>query len=406
MLSVLVAGLCLGAVAAIPDPKELEASLWTDLLDRWFPTCVDPKGGFRQNFGPDFKPHDDGARGLVFQSRMTWVCASVADGRPAFAKYARHGVRFLKDRMNGGLTWSLDKNGKPAKERHAYGISFAIYGLAAAGRHLKDAEALRLAQRAFRYLEEHHYDRKHGGYFEATDLRGRAKLSGKGRDSIGTLYGQKSQNTHLHLLEAFTELYRAWPNPLVKKRLTETLGLFNKELFAAPGHLTLFVRRDWTPASTDTSYGHDVEAAHLMLDAADALGRRDDPLVMKRARQLVDNSLAHGWDEKSGGLYNMGNAAGATDKRKIWWVEAEALLGFATLWTRTQDPRYGEALADEWAFIKAHGIDHERGGWYEETAEDGTPKRNLPKGHAWKAAYHDGRALLFTARLLRKVERR
>jgi len=397
MLSLLVAGLCLGAAATIPDPKELEVSLWTDLIDRWFPACVDPKGGFRQNFGPDFAPHDDGARGLVFQSRMTWVCATLADQNPKFKAYARHGVQFLKGRMDGGLTWSLDKDGKPTTgERHAYGISFAIYGLAAAGRHLKDEEALTLAMRDFHFLEEHHHDRQNGGYYEATDAQGKPKLTGEGADSIGTPYGQKSQNTHLHLLEAFTELYRAGHDPLVKKRLAELLDIFTNRLFAEPGHLTLFVQPDWTPISHDTSYGHDVEAAHLMLDAADALGNHD-PLILKRSERLLDNALAHGWDHEQGGIYYSGNDQGPVDKSKNWWAQAEALLGFATLWTRTHEPRYGKALAEEWAFIKAHQIDHAHGGWYEDAA-----KTDMPKGHFWKAAYHDGRALLFTARLLRK----
>jgi mannobiose 2-epimerase len=391
MLSLLVAGLFLGAAATIPDPKDLDKALWTDLVDRWFPACVDPKGGFRQNFDKDFVSQDDGARGLVFQSRMIWVCATLAGQNPKFKAYAHHGVQFLKDHMDGGLTWSLDKEGQPtATERHAYGISFAIYGLAATARHLKDKEALELANRAFRFLEEHHHDAQNGGYYEATDAQGNPKLTGVGGDSIGTPYGQKSQNTHLHLLEAFTELYRAGHDPLVKKRLAETLGLFTKQLFAEPGHLTLFVQPDWTPVSHETSFGHDVEAAHLMLDAADALGDHD-PLILKRARQLIDNALKNGWDHEHGGIYYTDK-----DKSKIWWAEAEALLGFATLWTRTHEPRYSQALADEWAFIKAHQIDPEHGGWYEDA-----DKRDMPKGHAWKAAYHDGRALLFTARLLR-----
>ncbi len=385
---------------ALPAPEELETSLWRDLLDRWFPACVDPKGGFRQRFGPGFEPMDDGARSLVFQSRMIWVCANVAAERPEFAKYAQHGIRFLREKMAGpvgSFVWALDPRGRPmSDEIHAYGLSFALYGLAAAGRLLGDEEALDMARVLWRFLEWKHHDPEHGGYFEATTASSLVpKLEGHGVDAIGTPYGQKSQNTHLHLLEAFTETYRAWPEPLVRKRLEETLALFTQELFAESGHLVLFAHHDWTPASAETSYGHDIEAAHLMLDAADALGP-DDPLVMRRARALADNVLAKGWDAKDGGIFYAGTDDGPTARVKNWWAQAEALLGFATLWSRTRDERYAQALSKEWAFIRDHQIDQARGGWYEEV---GRPE--MPKGHAWKAAYHDGRALLFTARLLK-----
>lgn len=401
MISLMLATAVVGALGVLPDPKEIEASLWRDVLDRWFPACVDPQGGFRQRFGPAFEPQDDGVRSLVFQSRMVWVCASVAAQRPAFGTFARDGARYLRERFqdkaSGALVWSLAPDGRPTTdERHAYGIAFAVYGLAATARLGGDKESLECAKRAFGYLERFHHDPVSGGYFEATDGQGQPKLDEKGEDSIGTPFGQKSQNTHLHLMEAFTELYRAWPDRLVRKRLEETLGLFTKELFAEPGHLVPFTRRDWTPVSKDTSYGHDIEAAHLMLDAAKALGHRDDPLVLRRARALADNVLAHGWDAESGGIYYGGDEGGPTQRMKNWWAEAEALLGFATLWKRTGDPRYARALSTTWTFIRDNQIDHAHGGWYEEV---GRPE--MPKGHAWKAAYHDGRALLFTARLLR-----
>ncbi len=383
----------------LPPPEEIEESLWRDLLDPWFPACIDPAGGYRQQFGPAFEPMGDGVRNLVFQSRMIWVCASVASIRPKFADYARHGVRFLKERMDGGLTWSLDAEGEPrTAERHAYGIAFAIYGLAAAARHLGDPEALAMAVRAHDYLAAAHADPKNGGYFEVSDTEGRAKLSGDGVDAIGTPYGQKSQNTHLHLVEAFSELYRAHPDPSVAANLQRMLQIFTGELFDPSGHLHLFAQPDWTPASTDISYGHDIEAAHLILDAADALGVQD-VRIDHCTRALADHTLAHGWDKEFGGIFYSGTAEGPIRGSKNWWAQAESLLGFTTLWSRTGDPRYEQALAKQWAFIRDHQIDPGCG-WHEEVERDGTPRLGL-KGHGWKAAYHDGRALLFTARILR-----
>lgn len=400
LCGLLVLAVFLGTFS-LPSPEELRETLWRDLLDRWFPACIDPAGGYRQRFGPKFEPEDDGSRGLVFQSRMVWVCATMAELRPEFREYAEHGVGFLKERLfdasSGAFVWGLDADGSPVSdERHAYGIAFAIYGLAAAGHRLGNAEALAMAQQAFGYLERHHRDAEYGGYFEATGPERRPRLKGGAKgDAIGTPYGQKSQNTHLHLMEAFAELYRAWPDASVRRRLEETLQLFTGPLFAEPGHLTLFVERNWSPASRETSYGHDIEAVHLMLDAAEALGRGEDGLVLSRVRALADNVLARGWDVERGGIFYAGDDDGPMNRMKNWWAEAEALLGFAALWKRTGDVRYRDAAAGAWAWIRDHQIDRKNGGWFEEA---GRPE--MAKGHAWKAAYHDGRALLFTSRLL------
>ena len=324
---------------------------------------------------------------------MVWLCATVSGERPEFGEYARHGVRFLRDHLSGGLAWSTEE----VTERHAYGLAFAVYGLAAAARHLGDAEALAMARTAFDSLEAHHRDAIYGGYFEATDASGRPLLEGPGKgDLIGTPYGQKSQNTHLHLLEAYTELLRAWPDPHVGERLVALRDILTGRFLTEAGSLTLFTARDWTLASDKRSYGHDIEATHLLLDAEEALGKGPGRgPTLHCAVALADHTLRHGEDAE-GGFFNLGDADGPTDRRKIWWVQAEALLGFATLWRATGDERYQDALARTWAFVQTEHIDPQRGGWIEEAGRPETPK-----GHAWKAAYHNGRALLLTARLLR-----
>lgn len=329
---------------------------------------------------------------------MVWVCATAASERPEFATYARHGLDFLQRmaRPDGAFAWEADRNGlATTDEVHAYGLAFAIYGLAAAARHLGDGASLRAARGAFEYLERVHRDERYGGYFEVS-LEGRPKLTGEGGHAIGDDYGQKSQNTHLHLMEAYAELLRAWPSDLVRERLRELVEILAERLFtpeAPGGHLTLFAHPDWTPVSREVSFGHDIEAAHLLLDAADALGYEDEA-ILARACALADHTLAHGWDPV-GGIFYGGVGGTVDDRRKNWWAEAEALLGFATLAARTGAERYWRATAETWAWIRDHQIDRVHGGWCEEADQP-----EMPKGHPWKAAYHDGRALLFTARLL------
>ncbi len=388
----------------LPTSEELEASLWRDLLDRWFPACIDPTGGYRQNFDADFRPTGDRSKGVVFQSRMVWVCAAVASIRPEFASYARHGVEFLRDHLDAGLAWSVAEDGKRVEERHAYGLAFAIYGLAATARHLGDEEALAMAQRLYRYLNASHADAESGGWIETSGPDGMPRLAGEGRDVIGTSYGQLSQNTHLHLLEAMAELHRVWPDPQVASDLRTLIQILASDLKGESGHLCLFVDRTWHPTSPDVSYGHDIEAAHLLIDAARQYGTiptdpgdDDAPDADRAIRALGQSALTEGWDAEAGGLFYGGGTSGPTDRAKNWWAQAEALLGFAALWRYTGESRYADALAQQWAFIRDHQIDRVRGGWFEETG-----RFQMPKGHAWKAAYHDGRSLLFTARLLRE----
>ncbi|CAN5672032.1 cellobiose 2-epimerase [soil metagenome] len=394
----------------MPSRAELEASLWNDLLTPWFPACVSHEGGFDQAFAADWSPLEDPSRFLVFQARMTWVAAVVSETgherADAFSGYARHGVRFLLDEMRDRETrafrWIVRREGGHAEERHAYGQAFAIYGLAAAARALRSEEALEGAQGAFRWLELAHYDPRHGGWFEAATPSGETVLEGRSKgDAIGTPYGQKSQNTHLHLMEAYAELYRVWPDALLGERLEELLRAFQERFFVEEGWLHGFVEADWRPVPGTVSHGHDVEAAHLMLDAASALGRRDDPVTTDRARRLVDYALRTGWDAAGGGFVYAGSPAGEVlDFTKNWWVQAEGLLAVATLASRTGEARYAEALEAQWGWIREYQIDRAYGGWHESVDLAGEPQGLDQKGHAWKAAYHDGRGLLYSARLL------
>jgi mannobiose 2-epimerase len=400
-----------GQAAALAN--EMLESLWNDLLGPWFPRCVSPEGGFDEEFGRDWTPGNTGSRSLVFQSRMIWTCAKAAEtGASAYEEHALHGLSFLADKMAarepGEYQWATTKDGAPrgvySAQRHVYGSAFAIYALAATAKAFRSDRALTLAKQAFEWIENRLYDPVSGGYFECCDDTGKPILSPTSElevDGIGTPYGLKSQNSHLHLLEAFAELHRVWPDPHLKKRLQELLDIFLDRLYVEPGWLHCFVQTDWTPVPGYVSHGHDVEAAHLILDAAGELGLAEDQAVTAKTRALIDYALANGWDGNGGGFYNSGTPDGrVSDHSKIWWVQAEGLLGLTTLLSRTGDPKYREALESQWAWIRNHQVDHEFGGWWECVDRSGLPIAPLDKGHAWKAAYHDGRALLQSSRLL------
>ncbi len=265
---------------------EIESSLWRDLIDPWFPACVDRQGGFWQVFDKAWHRQPSGSRSAVFQARMTWVAATLASvpGQRAeqFREYALHGAQYLSDLFvsaeNGSVRWALTKTDLPrdeyAVDGHSYGASFVVFALAAVHRHLGSTEALDQAKRVFGWLETYAHDKKHGGYFEAISAKGLPVLTKPnkpalrdGTDQIGTPYGLKSQNTHLHLMEAFSELAKSWRDPLVLERLREVRDVINEKLFDPAGWLQVYTKPDWTPIPDRVSYGHDIEAAHLLLDA-------------------------------------------------------------------------------------------------------------------------------------------
>jgi mannobiose 2-epimerase len=398
---------------------QVEASLFRDDLNKWFPAAIDDKhGGFLENFRYDWSPGRAGVKSIVYQSRLTWLSAAAALRYPKDAEryraITRHGVQALAGKMwdpiHGGFFWAVDDSGKPTgdhgPEKHAYGNGFGIYSAAASFQATHDPAALELAKMAFAWLDQHAHDAEHGGYYEALTVEGRPNLTAEGRDAIGTPYGQKSMNTHIHLLEALTTLHEVWPDPTVTARLREVFDIILTKVYAEPGYQHMFFRPDWTPVPSPESYGHDIETGYLLTEAAAALGMADDPAVLHTARNLVDHPLEVGFDHERGGFYDSGTVDGRDLKtEKIWWVEAEGLNALRLMHERygSQTPKYWDAFVKQWDFISRHQIDSEHGGWYPTVNADGNPQARRAKSDAWTEGYHQGRAMLNVTERLRKL---
>jgi mannobiose 2-epimerase len=407
-----------GAGPAQVSAARIRRSLRADLLDCWFPRCVSPHGGFHQDYQRDWTPISGDSRSLVFQARLTWVAGAVAQsgGKKArdYCGYARHGLEFL-ERMaaasGGAFLWDTDPAGRPigpfARQVHAYGMAFAIFALAEAARALSSERALAAAKRAFHYLELYHHDAEHGGYFEVTNGAGRPILSPRlwrRRDAIGTRFGLKSHNSHLHLLEAFISLHSLWPDERVTERLNELVGLMTGSFWIEPGRSRHYMTREWHAVGESWSSGHSLEVAHLLLAAAHALGRPQDGQLLGSATTLVETALAEDWHSEGGFFDALAQDRLLPGPVKTWWVQAEGLAALASLYAATGEQRYRNLLDRHWAWIENSQIDREHGGWFESVAADGRPVGNLRKGHRWKDAYHEVRASLMAAAILDGVE--
>src|SRR4051794_24939058 len=363
--------------AADATRDDVEKALVDQHLHAWFPRCLDREhGGFLCDFNYEWQAAGEQPKTVVYQSRMTWLASRAAEryGRddPRYLEAARHGFAHLQnvqwDKDRGGWYWKLDRAGHPTSAwrdaKHAYGVSFGIYACAAYYRATKDPKGLDLAKEAFAWLEKHGHDRKGLGYFEffaadgtpiLTDDANPFSKANNGRDCIGTRVGYKSMNTHIHLLEAFTELYGVWPDALLKERTAELLAIIRDKVVAPPGAMHQFFNTDWTPVPDVDSFGHDVETAYLLIEAAEALGMKDGPEMartLKTAKSLLDHALDYSWDDKAGGFRETGGTFGPVhDNTKVWWSQAEGLNALLLMSRKfPDDPRGYRKLFDrQWA---------------------------------------------------------
>jgi mannobiose 2-epimerase len=276
-----------------------------------------------------------------------------------------------------------------------YGQAFYIYALAEYHHAFGERTALEQARETFELVERYAHDAQFGGYIEvcrrdwspAADSR----LSDKDMDE------KKSMNNHLHLLEAYTNLYRVWPDPRVAERLRELLQLFlDLILDARTGHFHHFFDEQWKVRSDNYTFGHDIEGSWLLCEAAEVLG--DAPLLARAGRaalRLAEVALAEGL-QPDGGLCYEGQAERVTDAGREWWPQAEAVVGFLNAFQLGGERRFLDAASHAWNYIERYIVDHVHGDWYWRVYPDGQPDLRQPKVSEWKGPYHSARACLET----------
>jgi mannobiose 2-epimerase len=411
----------------------LRRSLHEDVMALWYPRAIDSTyGGYRTHFAHDWTPLDPQRKFVVTQARHLWTTARMHEAAPRndslYLRAARHGARFLQNEMwdedQGGFYSLVDRQGSVLNDggaytatKTAYGNAFAIYGLARYYAATGDTSALRLAQRAFRWLEMNAHDKTYAGYFRNLHRDGTPYPDGYDAETPS-----KSQNSTIHLLEAFTTLYEVAPEtPRLRDRLEELLVITRDTMTTDRGTLQLFYERDWTPISYQdssmavrrtnverdhVSFGHDVETAFLMLEATEALGREPDSTLAVGTR-MVNHALKYGWDSENGGLHDGGLVVGpdsvhVAQSSKEWWVQAEALHTFVLMDERRPDGRYdyGARARATWNYIDRFLIDAQHGGWHVYGLDETPEARTRPKATIWKATYHNSRALLRSIEML------
>ena len=302
-------------------------------------------------------------------------------------------------------------------KKKIYGQAFCLYALAEYHRVFDEPSALEQAVRIFDLIEAHAHDDRHGGYFEVMSRNWQPcedmRLSDKDMNE------KKSMNNHLHLLEGYTNLMRAWPawrgrpglasrgrpalgleeeeqgQDALATRLRDLIELFRKHIVNAEGtHFQHFFDEAWTPRSDSYTFGHDIEGSWLLCEAAEVLGDRhlmDE--VQSVAVRIARSVLEEGLDEDGGLLYE-GRDGQIINPNREWWPQAEAVVGFYNAWQLTGDQAFHEAAVRCWRFIQERVVDREHGEWFWCIRPDGTPDAEQPKVSAWKGPYHNGRCCL------------
>lgn len=385
----------------------MQQHLDENILPFWFPRSVDvAHGGYIINYAHDGTPLPGGTKMIVSQARQLWLASRLLrrpGHDPRLREAADHGFRFLRDRMwdatHGGFFWALDPTGREVQraDKHLYGQAFGLYALSEYARATGSVPARALADTLFGLLEQHAWDRRFGGYREFFQ-RDWSTPPPDARSPLGSAPDVKLMNTHLHLMEALTAYVDAGAGVTARQRLADLVAIETQAVVRLGWTACTDVHeRDWTPVldaeRARVSYGHDLENIWLVADALRALDRPTAP-YRGLFRALFAYAATYGEDRDAGGFYDSGPPQAAADRRtKIWWVQAEALVSALTMYQLTGEVAYLETFERVWRWIDRHQTDWASGEWHEAITPEGTPRAGN-KAHAWKAGYHNGRALI------------
>ncbi|AOW21556.1 AGE family epimerase/isomerase [Urechidicola croceus] len=387
-----------------PIIEKLSLSLGSELrniLNYWKDNTIDNvDGGFvgeRDHFN-NLVPN--ASKGIILNSRLLWSFSAASNHyksneyKDICDRSYNYLKTFFKDENYGGVFWELDSKGSPINTRkQVYAQAFMIYALSEYYMFSGNKEALDWSIEIYELIEKYANDSVNKGYIEAfnedwspiEDMR----LSDKDENEA------KTMNTHLHVLEAYTNLYKVYKNQSLKNNLTELIQLFFDKFLTKENHLNLFFDEEWNLKSSVVSFGHDIETAWLLIEAAKVIENQE--LINetnKVAILIADRFLEKGIDEDGGVLNEYDPETGRLDGDKHWWPQAEALVGLRYAYNISNDEKYLNASSAIWEFTQKNIIDNENGEWFWRVDKSRNLITTEYKVGMWKAPYHNSRACI------------
>ena len=379
-----------------------------NILSYWAKYSIDfANGGFFGKIANDNIVDPDAQKGSVLNGRILYAFSSayIFFKDPSYLEIATRAyhyiIKYFLDPEYGGAFWTVDAKGHPAEtKKQVYASAFVLYGLTEYVRACENEDARQQAINLYHSITEHAYDKVHGGFFEAFSREWNElsdqRLSGKDANE------KKSMNTNLHVLEAFANLYLMWPDENLKDRIRELLSIFSDKITdEQTGHLRLFFDEGWNHKPQLISYGHDIEAAWLLMACAVII--KDDELITawKAKSVLLTVAAMHGLDADGGLWYEYDLTANKLIREKHWWPQSEAMVGFLNAWQVSGEQRFLDAALNSWNFIQSHLL-NPSGEWYWGISADGSIMEE-DKAGLWKCPYHNTRGCMEVVKRINKL---
>ncbi|TDO24234.1 AGE family epimerase/isomerase [Pedobacter duraquae] len=387
-------------IATMESFRDAQAAELKSILDYWGKHTLDElHGGYIGQIDEHELAHSDAAKGSVLNARILWSFSAAynLNANPNYLELANRSFDYIAtyfvDKEYGGVYWTVDHLGNPLDtKKQIYAIAFTIYGLAEYYKASRKEAALELAKSLFSVIETHSFDQLKGGYLEAftrdwqeiPDLR----LSDKDANE------KKTMNTLLHILEAYTCLYSVWPDGNLRTQLIGLISVFNEFIIGADDHLQLFFDENWNLKSQQISYGHDIEASWLLLEAAKAIGDASVLLETEATAVRIAKAALKGMDPDGGMNYEYDPVSQHLDADKHWWVQAEAMVGFFNAWELSGEEIYLNTCDQIWNFIQDYILDKQNGEWIWGVHADHSRIAGEDKVGLWKCPYHNSRACI------------
>jgi mannobiose 2-epimerase len=376
---------------------ELHKELIENILPYWMQKMVDHEnGGFYGRIDGEEQIHPDANKGIVLNARILWTFSAAyrIEKKPQYVEIADRAYSYIQkhfvDKKYGGVYWELDYKEKPLNRRkQLYAQGFAIYGFSEFYRATGRLEALEAAKEIFYLIEKYATDPEYGGYIEALDEKW--QIIGDMRLSARDENVPKSMNTHLHIIEPYTNLLRVWKDPALIKAQAKLIQLICKRIVNPhTKHLGLFFDWEWNPKDDSVSYGHDIEASWLLYEAAEV---SENPELIEKVKKLsieITDASCEGLQPDGSMIYEQTHN-GHVDTDRHWWVQAETIVGSYHAWQHTGNKKYLEIAKKCWEYVKQYLVDTANGEWFWSASADGTQNRKDDKAGFWKCPYHNSR---------------
>lgn len=365
------------------EKLEFREVLTTNILPYWLRLQDKEHGGFYGQVLADETVVKTANRGAILYGRILWTFSAAYRelGNKEYLEAATNAKNYILehfiDRQYGGVYWELDYLGNPVNDRKQfYALGFVIYGLTEYIRATGDITILPYAVDLYHCLEQHAWDPTYGGYIEATQ-RDWSKIEDY-RLSEKDLNAPKSQNTHLHILEPYTNLYRVWPTEELKHSILRLIDVFKNHIVQPSGHLGLFFDNKWKPINNAYSPGHDIEFSWLLDEACEVIGTHEDETVQRVAQAAKEGLQPNGLMEGT------------------WWEQCETIIGFTNIYHRFGGEEHKRIAEHCWSATQQYFIDHVHGEWWEYPHLSASQpfRPSADKAGFWKCPYHNSRLCL------------